>query len=105
MNIIALLLFIYSKVLTQEEFTKYAEKTKISISTKLTVGVLSVSLWVGPVLLKYITIRINLDNATKMNLVLISVFANILLAFVLWLLNKKILSAAPVISGTFSKVA
>ncbi|ADQ41011.1 methyl-accepting chemotaxis sensory transducer [Caldicellulosiruptor acetigenus I77R1B] len=105
MNIIALLLFIYSKALTQEEFTKYAEKTKISISTKLTVGVLSVTLWVGPVLLKYITIRINLDNATKMNLVLISVLANIILAFVLWLLNKKILSAVPVISDTFTKVA
>ncbi|WAM35645.1 methyl-accepting chemotaxis protein [Caldicellulosiruptor acetigenus] len=105
MNIIALLLFIYSKVLTQEEFTKYAEKTKISISTKLTVGVLSVTLWVGPVLLKYITIRINLDNATKMNLVLISVFANIILAFVLWLINRKILSVVPAISETFSKLA
>ncbi|ADQ07696.1 methyl-accepting chemotaxis sensory transducer [Caldicellulosiruptor hydrothermalis 108] len=105
MNIIALLLFIYSKVLNQEEFTKYAEKTKISISTKLTVGVLSVSLWVGPVLLKYITIRINLDNATKMNLVLISVIANIILALVLWLINRKILSAVPAISETFSKLA
>lgn len=37
MDIVALLLFIYSKVLSKKEFAKNMEKTKISISTKLTV--------------------------------------------------------------------
>ncbi|WPX09455.1 methyl-accepting chemotaxis protein [Caldicellulosiruptor danielii] len=95
----------YSKVLSKEEFAKYMAKTKISISTKLTVGVLSLTLWIGPLLLKYITLKVYIDNITKMKLVLISISINVIIAFVLWVINKSILSPVPVLSRLFSRVS
>jgi len=55
--------------------------------------------------LKYITLRVNLNNITKINLALISISINIIIAFVLWVINKSVLLPVPVLSRLFSRVS
>ncbi len=56
-------------------------------------------------MLKYITLRVNLNNITKINLALISISINIIIAFVLWVINKSVLLPVPVLSRLFSRVS
>ncbi len=105
MFIITLFLLMYSKVLSKEQFFRYPEKFKISVLTKLIVGTLSFSLWIGPLALKYTTTRIEMDNKYKSEFVAITVVLNILLGAFIYVLSKKILKPVPQIVNTLEAMA
>ncbi len=106
MNIVAILLYIYSKLGIAENIdNSLFGKFMISATTKLSVGIMSISLWIGPALLKYGVTKFNLDKGTQTNLVLISLFFNVVIGVVTVMLVRGILKSVPSLLYVFEKVS
>jgi methyl-accepting chemotaxis protein len=105
-NIIAIYLIIYSK----SNFLKKYEGDAINnliipISLKLTISVLSISMWIAPILLKYMNLKLELNLDIQKSFVMTGIFLNILLAFSLIYFSKKILFGLPKITDVLNKLS
>ncbi|ANQ53183.1 chemotaxis protein [Thermosipho sp. 1063] len=96
-NIVALFLLLYSRVLNFEEIKENFDKFKIGISTKVLISVLSVSLWIGPIMIRYLYFKGVLTSQNSWRVSTISIILNILLAVFLYVLNKIILKPVDII--------
>ncbi|MGQ9856995.1 MAG: methyl-accepting chemotaxis protein [Fervidobacterium sp.] len=106
MNIVAVLLYIYSKLGIAESIdNSLFGKFMISAMTKLSVGIMSISLWIGPALLKYEVTKFDLDKGTQTNLVLISLLFNVVIGVVTVMLVRGILKSVPSLLYVFEKVS
>ncbi|AMW32985.1 MULTISPECIES: methyl-accepting chemotaxis protein [Fervidobacterium] len=106
MNIVALAIFIYSKLnIAKSVPDKVFDKFMIPTTLKISVGVMSVSLWIGPALLKYATLRFQLDQSVQGRLVLISIVLNFLIAIVTIVLVSRVLKSLPILRHSFEKIA
>lgn len=106
MDIIALVLYIYSRMnVAQVVESKMFHKFMIPTTTKLSVGVMAVSLWIGPALLKFATLAFEIENSVQFKLVLISIVLNIVIAVVTIVLARGVLKGLPSLKQAFEKIA
>jgi len=106
MNIIALVLYLYSKMnIVQIVDNKVFEKFMIPTTAKISIGVMSVSLWIGPALLKYATLSFELSQSVQVKLVLISIVLNVIIAAVTIVLIRGVLKGLPILREAFGKIA
>ncbi len=106
MDIIALVLYIYSRMnVAQVVQSKIFHKFMIPTTTKLSVGVMTVSLWIGPALLKYATLTFEIENSVQFKLVLISIVLNVVIAVVTIVLARGVLKGLPSLKQAFEKIA
>ena len=106
MDIIAIVLYIYSRMnVAQVVESKMFHKFMIPTTTKLSVGVMTVSLWIGPALLKYATLAFEIENSVQFKLVLISIVLNIVIAVVTIVLARGVLKGLPSLKQAFEKIA
>lgn len=104
-NIIAIFLFLYSLNPRLREIKDEKHKNiMISVNLKILLGVLSVSMWIGPILLKYLVLKTELSNELQKNLVITNVGLNLILAFSLIFLVRRILKGIPAITSALSAV-
>ncbi|MCX7654606.1 MAG: methyl-accepting chemotaxis protein [Fervidobacterium sp.] len=105
-NILAIFVFIYSKskLLKETSDDRYT-KVMVPISLKLVLGVLSISMWIGPLLLKYLLSKMELPSELQRNFVITNVGLNIILAFFIIFLSRRILSGMPKIIEVLSLVS
>ncbi|ABR29925.1 chemotaxis protein [Thermosipho melanesiensis] len=104
-NIIAVFLVMYSKFMDLKEVKKYFDKFKLGISTKVMVSVLSVSLWIGPFILRYLYSKGILSTQNSWNVSFISIFLNLFLAFFLLGIIKLMLKPVDVLKNGLKKYA
>jgi len=95
-NIMAIYLFLYSKSKSLQQFHgELFQKFMIPVVLKLSVGILSISMWIAPIILKYLLLKVDLSQEIQRNMVIISVGLNILLTLFVVFISKKILSGIP----------
>lgn len=105
MVIIVLFLVFYSNLRLLKEYTGERYKNiMIPISMKLTTGVLAISLWIAPILLKYLTLKTELSNEMQRNFVITSIGLNIILGFSIMFLSKRILRYVPKIITSLNDI-
>ncbi|MCS7175877.1 methyl-accepting chemotaxis protein [Pseudothermotoga sp.] len=105
-NIIAVLVLIYSqsKFLREYEGPSYSN-IMVPMSLKLTLTVLSISMWIAPILLKYMLSKVVLSEEIQRNFVIMSVILNVILAVLVILLSKRILSGLPGIVNLLNEMS
>ncbi|EKF48723.1 methyl-accepting chemotaxis protein [Thermosipho africanus H17ap60334] len=91
MNIIALFIFAYSKIVNFDEIKHLFNKFKISANLKIIISVLSITLWIGPIIIRYLYSKGILDQHNSWNATYISLLLNVILAFTIYLVIKYIL--------------
>lgn len=104
-NIITAFVFLYSlnPKLKEIKDEKY-KNIMITLNLKILLGVLSVSMWIGPLLLKYLVLKTELSSELQRNLVITNVGLNIILAFLVIFLVRRILKGIPVITKVLSAI-
>ncbi len=106
MLIITLFVVFYSNLKLLKEYTGERYKNiMIPISMKLTTGVLAISLWIAPILLKYLTLRTELSNEMQRNFVITSIGLNIILGLSVIFLSKRILKYVPKIVTSLNAIS
>uniref|UniRef100_A0A7C5U3M5 Methyl-accepting chemotaxis protein n=1 Tax=Fervidobacterium nodosum TaxID=2424 RepID=A0A7C5U3M5_9BACT len=105
-NILAIFVVLYanSKLLKEISGDRYP-KIMVPVSLKLVLGVLSVSMWIGPLLLKYLLLKMELSAELQKNFVITNVGLNIILAFSVILLSKRLLSGMPKIIDVLASIS
>ncbi|MBB6063308.1 methyl-accepting chemotaxis protein [Thermosipho japonicus] len=91
MNIIALFIFTYSKIVNFNEVKHLFNKFKISANLKIIISVLSITLWIGPIIIKYLYTKGILDKQSSWNATYISLSLNVILAFTVYFVIRFIL--------------
>ena len=106
MNIIAIVTYLYSRMqIAQIVDSKVFTKFMIPTTSKISIGVMSISLWIGPALLKYATLAFELNKEIQLKLVLISILFNVVIGFVTIILVKGVLKGLPSLRIAFEKIA
>jgi len=106
MNIIAIAIYLYSRMqIAQIVDSKAFTKFMIPTTSKISIGVMSISLWIGPALLKYATLAFELNKEIQLKLVLISILFNVVIGFVTVILVKGVLKGLPSLRTAFEKIA
>ncbi|MFN6991746.1 MAG: methyl-accepting chemotaxis protein [Fervidobacterium sp.] len=104
-NIIAAFVFLYSlnPKLKEIKNEKY-KNIMISVNLKVLLGVLSISMWICPLLLKHLVLKTELSSELQKNLVITNVGLNLILAFSVIFLVRRILKGIPVIAKVLSAI-
>jgi methyl-accepting chemotaxis protein len=106
MNIIAIVIYLYSRMqIAQIVDSKVFTKFMIPTTSRISIGVMSMSLWIGPALLKYATLAFELNKEIQLKLVLISILFNVVIGFVTIILVKGVLKGLPSLKIAFEKIA
>lgn len=105
-NILAIFILLYSnsKLLKDLSDEKYP-KIMVTVSLKLVLGVLSISMWIGPLLMKYLLLKMELSEELQRNFVITNVALNVILAFSVIFLSRRILSGMPKIIDVLSSIS
>lgn len=105
-NILAIFVLLYSnsKLLKELVNDKYP-KIMVTVSLKLVLGVLSISMWIGPLLMKYLLLKMDLSEELQRNFVITNVALNVILGFSVIFLSRRILSGMPKIIDVLSSIS
>lgn len=105
-NIMVVYTWLLSTIKPPDELDEVLfRRIQIPIVLKLVLGVLSISMWIGPILLKAILKRVEIEYSLQRTLVFISVVLNLILAVSITLLTKRILSGVPKIVETLVQLS
>ncbi|MGC8820686.1 MAG: methyl-accepting chemotaxis protein [Fervidobacterium sp.] len=104
--IVAIFIALYSRAsLLKEHLGERYKNVMIPISLKLVLGVLAVSLWIAPILLKYLILKVGLPTDVQKNFVITSLGLNVILATSVIFLTKRILRSIPNIIDVLDKIS
>ncbi|MGB9615223.1 MAG: HAMP domain-containing protein, partial [Fervidobacterium sp.] len=104
--IVAIFIALYSRAsLLKEHLGERYKNVMIPISLKLVLGVLAVSLWIAPILLKYLILKVELPTDVQKNFVITSLGLNVILATSVIFLTKRILRSIPNIIDVLDKIS
>lgn len=105
-NILVVYTWLLSTIKSPDELDEITfKRIQIPIVLKLVLGVLSISMWIGPILLKAILRRVEIDYSLQRTLVFISVVLNVILTVSITLLTKRILNGVPKIVKTLVQLS
>lgn len=105
-NILVIYTWLLSTIKSPDELDEITfKRIQIPIVLKLVLGVLSISMWIGPILLKAILRRVEIEYSLQRTLVFTSVVLNLILAVSITLLTKRILSGVPKIVETLVQLS
>ncbi|ODN30301.1 methyl-accepting chemotaxis protein [Fervidobacterium thailandense] len=105
-NILVIYVWLLSTIRSPDELDEdLFRRIQIPIVLKLVLGVLSISMWIGPILLKALLRRVEVEYSLQRTLVFISVILNVALAVGITLLTRRILNGVPKLVGTLVKLS
>lgn len=104
-NIVTLFVFLYSltPILKEIKGERY-KSSMISVNLKIVTSVLSISMWIGPLLLKYLVLKTQVNSEVQKNLAITSVGLNIILALTVIFLLRRVLKGIPLMINTLSAI-
>jgi len=95
-NILAIYLYLYSKNKVLKQLSgELFEKFMIPTVLKLSVSILSISMWIGPIILKYLLLKMELSQEIQRNLVITNTGLNLLLVLLVIVISRNVLSSIP----------
>ncbi|WP_126992963.1 methyl-accepting chemotaxis protein [Thermosipho globiformans] len=103
MNIIALFIFTYSRIINFDEIRDLFNKFKIGVNLKILISVLSITLWIGPIIIRYLYTKGILDQHNSWNATYISLSLNVILAFTVYFVIRFILRPVEELNNSMKK--
>ena len=105
-DIMAIYIYLYSKNKALQQLKgDLFKKFMIPIVLKLSVGILSISMWIGPIILKYLLLKMELSQEIQQNLVITSTGLNLVLVLLVIIISRNILSAIPKMIAYFDHMS